>query len=98
MNHELHALLGEPTISHMVKIGHVVRMPDDSPIKPNFSYEVPSGGTDKRRGAQRARWKNRIENDLRTIRRLSGWRTTAQTRAEWRKLIATERATPALAY
>ena len=61
MNHELHALLGEPTIIHMVKIGrlrwagHVIRMPDDSPTKMNFSCEVPSGGTGRRRGAQHAR-------------------------------------------
>ena len=48
-------------------------------------------------GAQRARWKDQIEDDLRTIRRLSGWRTTAQNRVEWIKLIATARATPALA-
>ena len=46
MNHELHALLGEPTITHMVKIerlrwaGHVLRMPDDSHTKINFSHLV----------------------------------------------------------
>ena len=87
----------------MVKIGrlrwagHVIRMPDDSPTKMNFSCEVPSGGTGRRRGAQRARWKDQIEDDLRTIRRLSGWRTTAQNRVEWGKLIATAPAAPALA-
>ena len=104
MNQELHALLGEPTITHMVKIGrlrwagHVMRMSDDSPTKMNFSCEVPSGGTGRRRGAQRARWMDQIKEDLQIIRRLSGWRTTAQDRVVWRRLMATARATPALAW
>ena len=61
MNHELHALIGEPSITHMLKIGklrwagHVIRMPDDSATKMNFSCNVPSGGTGRRIGAQRAR-------------------------------------------
>ena len=103
MYHELNALLGEPTITHMVKIGrlrwagHVIRIPNDSPIKMSFSCEVPSGETGRRRGAQHAKWKDQIEDGLRRIRRLSGWRTTAQDRVVWRKLMATERATPALA-
>ena len=65
---QLYALLGELTITHMVKI-------------------------------ERLRWAGHvmIEDDLRIVSRMIGWRITVQSRVELRKLIATARATPALA-
>jgi len=99
MNHELHQLLEEPPIVHTAKVGrlrwagHVVRMPDDNPVK--MLFENNPDGT-RRRGAQRARWLDQVEGDLRTVRRLSGWRQTALNRAEWRRLLDTAKDTRAL--
>ncbi|XP_055539027.1 uncharacterized protein LOC129726410 [Wyeomyia smithii] len=48
MNHELHALLGEIPIAHLIKVyrlrwaGHVARMPDDNPVKTTL-FSNPSG-------------------------------------------------------
>jgi Reverse transcriptase (RNA-dependent DNA polymerase) len=100
MNHELHQLLGEPPIVHTAKIGrlrwagHVIRMSDDSPVKMVLDNE-PTGI--RRRGAQRARWIDHVEGDLRTLRRLRGWRQVATNRVEWRRLLCTARDTQALA-
>lgn len=99
MNHELHRLLGEPPIVHTAKVGrlrwagHVMRMPDDSPVK---SVLVTSLTGTRRSGAQRTRWLDQLEGDLRTLRRLGNWRLTAQDRVEWRRLLDTARANPAL--
>ena len=99
MNHELHALLGENPIAHLAKVnrlrwaGHVVRMPDDNPVK-SLLFSNPAGT--RNRGAQRARWLDQIEGDLRVMRRLGNWRNTAQNRATWRQLLDTARATTAL--
>ena len=99
MNHELHQLLGEPSIVHTAKIGrlrwagHVVRMANDSPVK--MVLDNDPVGT-RRRGAQRARWIDQVEGDLRTLRSLQGWRRTAMDRAQWRRLLSTAKATQAL--
>lgn len=100
MNHELHQLLGEPTIVHLAKIGrlrwagHVTRMSDTNPVK--MVLENNPTGT-RRRGAQRARWVDQVEDDLRTLRRMRGWRRAAMDRVEWRRLLRTAEATQALA-
>ena len=100
MNHELHQLLREPTIVHTAKIGrlrwagHVIRMSDSNPTK--MVLESHPTGT-RRRGAQRARWVDQVEDDLRTLRRVRNWRQTAMDRVEWRRLLCTAEATPALA-
>ena len=92
MNHELRELLGEPSIVHTAKIGrlrwagHVVRMSDDNPVK--MVFETNPFGT-RRRGAQRARWIDQVEDDLRTLRRQRGWRAAAMDRVEWRRLLRT---------
>ncbi|XP_062549913.1 uncharacterized protein LOC134214591 [Armigeres subalbatus] len=99
MNHELHQLLGEPSIVHTAKIGrlrwagHVARMSDSNPVKMVLDND-PTGT--RRRGAQRARWIDQVEDDLRTLPRLRGWRSAAMNRAEWRSLLCAAQATPAL--
>ncbi|XP_055540096.1 uncharacterized protein LOC129726901 [Wyeomyia smithii] len=98
MNHELHKLLGEPLIVQTAKIGrlrwagHVVRMSDDNPVKMVLDNN-PTGT--KRRGAQRARWLDQVEDDLRGLRRRHGWRAAAMDRVEWRRLLRTARDTSA---
>ena len=101
MNHELQTLLGEIPIAHLTKVGrlrwagHVVRMPDDSAVK-SVLFKDPTGT--RNRGAQRARWLDQVEADLRVSRRLGNWRRVAQDRVEWRKILDTARATPALGF
>ncbi|XP_052562347.1 uncharacterized protein LOC128092490 [Culex pipiens pallens] len=98
MNHELHALLGEPTIVTLARIGrlrwagHVARMDEDHPVRMLFDRARPDGGTGRRAGAQRARWGNQIEADLRKICNLGNWRAAAQNRATWNNLLDTARA------
>ncbi|XP_058460229.1 uncharacterized protein LOC131435938 [Malaya genurostris] len=92
MNHELHQLLGGPTLVQTAKVGrlrwagHVVRMSENNPVK-MILYNDPTGI--RRRGAQRARWIDQIEDDLRTLRSYRGWRRTAMNRFEWRRLLYT---------
>ena len=98
MNHELHRLLGEPPIVRQAKIGrlrwarHVIRMSEDNPVKMVLEND-PTGS--RRRGAQRARWIDQVEGDLRSLRSLRGWRQRAMNRAEWRRLLVTAEANPA---
>lgn len=98
-NRELHQLLGEPPIVRAAKIGrlrwagHVVRMSDDNPVKMILDNN-PTGT--RRRGAQRARWIDQVEGDLRCLRRLRGWRQAAMDRADWRRLLVTAEANTAL--
>lgn len=102
MNHELHALLGEPTIANQAKIGrlrwagHVARMRDDCPVRLLFDRVRPEGGTGRRAGAQRARWGDQVRADLRKICHLGDWRATAQNRATWNDLLDTARVPGAL--
>ncbi|XP_055615317.1 uncharacterized protein LOC129761607 [Toxorhynchites rutilus septentrionalis] len=99
MNHELQALLGEIPIVHLAKVGrlrwagHVARIPDDSAVK-SVLFNDPAGT--RNRGAQRARWLDQIEADLRVTGRLRNWRRVAQDRVDWRRIIETARATAAL--
>lgn len=99
MNHELHRLLKEPPIVQTIKVGrlrwagHVMRMADDNPVK-MILVGNPDGT--RRRGAQRARWLDQLEDDLKVLRRYGNWRHTALNRVEWRRLLDTARATPAL--
>ena len=99
MNHELHALLGGPTIVQEAKVGrlrwagHVARMDDDSPVKLIFDRDRPDGGRGRRPGAQRARWGDQVRADIRKICNLEDWRLAAQDRERWRRLLVTARAT-----
>ena len=87
MNHELHALLGEPTIATQAKIGrlrwagHVARMHEDYPVRRLFDRVYPDGGTGIRAGAQRARWEDQGRADIRKICNLGDWQAAAQHRA-----------------
>ena len=75
MNYELHRLLGEPPIVRQAKIGrlrwagHVIRMPEDNPVKMVLEND-PTGS--RRRGAQHARWIDQVDGDLRSLRSLRG--------------------------
>ena len=101
MNHELHQLLDEPSIVHLIKIGrlrwagHVMRMSDDNPVK-MVLLGSPTGT--RKRGAQRARWIDQVEDDLRTLRSFGNWRLATQDRVQWRALLETARACKALVW
>jgi len=90
MNHELVQLFNEPSIQKVAKAGrvrwagHVARMPDSNPAKMVFNSN-PAGT--RRRGAQRARWLDQVEHDLRSIGHGSGWRDAAMNRVLWRDFV-----------
>ena len=90
MNHELAQLYGEPSIQKVAKAGrvrwagHVARMPDSNPAKMVFASD-PAGT--RRRGAQRARWADQVQNDLASVGRIRGWRDAASNRALWRQIV-----------
>lgn len=90
MNHELAQLYGEPSIQKVAKAGrirwagHVARMPDNNPAKMVFASN-PVGT--RRRGAQRARWLDQVEQDLRAVGRLRSWREAAMDRVNWRGTV-----------
>ncbi|EDS40054.1 conserved hypothetical protein [Culex quinquefasciatus] len=98
MNHELHALLGGPTIVQEVEVGrlrwpgHVARMHDDSPVKMIFDRDQLEGGRGRKPGEQRARWGDQARRNIRKICNLEDWRQTAQDREIWRRLLVTARA------
>ena len=87
MNHELPQLYGGPSIRKVAKAGrirwagHVVRMPDNNPAKLLFASNGPEGR--RRRGGQRAKWLNQMEEDLDRVNRKSNWKQAALNRMEW---------------
>ena len=100
MNHELAQLYGKPSIRKVAKAGrirwagHVARMPDAldarqpnqtiNPVKLVFNSE-PVGT--RRRGAQRARWLNQVEEDLESVGvPQRNWRVAAQDRVQWQRI------------
>uniref|UniRef100_A0A8D8E4R5 (northern house mosquito) hypothetical protein n=1 Tax=Culex pipiens TaxID=7175 RepID=A0A8D8E4R5_CULPI len=100
MNHELAQLYGKPSIRKVAKAGrirwagHVARMPDAldarqlnqtiNPVKLVFNSE-PFGT--RRRGAQRARWLNQVEEDLESVEvPQRNWRVAAQDRVQWQSI------------
>ena len=90
MNHELAQLYGEPSIRKVAKAGrvqwagHVVRMPDNNPAKMVFASN-PAGT--RRRGAQRARWLDQVDQDLGSVGRSRNWRQAAMNRVNWRNIV-----------
>ena len=90
MNHELARLLGEPSIQKVAKAGrmrwagHVVGMPDYNPTK--LVFTINPAGT-RRRGAQRSRWLDQVEQNLGSIGHLRGWRDAAMDRVNWRNIV-----------
>lgn len=90
MNHELAQLYGEPSIQKVAKAGrirwagHVARMPDNYPAKMVFASN-PAGT--RRRGAQRARWADQVQQDLESVGRSRGWREAATNRVNWRRVV-----------
>lgn len=89
-NQELLALYGDVDVVKFIKIGrlrwagHVARMsPDQIPAK------VMTGelhGT-RRVGRPRVRWLDRVTADSRNLLNTPHWRTAAQDRNNWRKLL-----------
>ena len=66
MNYDLHALLGDPTIVNLARIGrsgHVTRMDESHPIRIRTRLD---GGIGRKAGAQRG-WRKQIQVDLRMI-------------------------------
>ena len=90
MNHELARLYGELSIRKVAKtgrmrwVGHIVRMPDNNPTKLVFTSN-PAGT--RRRGAQRSRWLDQVEQNLASIGHLRGWRQAATDRVTWRNIV-----------
>ena len=100
MNHELAQLYGKPSIRKVAKAGrarwagHVARMPDRSDARqPNQKINPaklvlnsnPVGL--RRRGAQRARWLEQVEEDLESVGvSHRNWKETAQDRVQWQRI------------
>lgn len=84
-NHELYQLYEHPNIADKIRTkrlrwaGHLVRMDDNAPAKRVFSLQ-PEGT--RRRGRQRKRWVDLVEQDTRE-KGIPNWRTTARNREVW---------------
>ncbi|XP_038118093.1 uncharacterized protein LOC119769497 [Culex quinquefasciatus] len=101
MNHELAQLYNEPSIRKVAKAGrlqwagHVARMPErpeqlsqrNQRINPAKLVFVSEPVGTRRRGVQRARWVDQVENDLERVGAPQNWRQAAMDRACWRRIV-----------
>ncbi|XP_038117301.1 uncharacterized protein LOC119769343 [Culex quinquefasciatus] len=101
MNHELAQLYNEPSIRKVAKAGrlqwagHVARMPErpeqlsqrNQRINPAKLVFVSEPVGTRRRGVQRARWVDQVENDLERVSAPQNWRQAAMDRACWRRIV-----------
>ena len=62
-------------------LGHIERMADSRWLKKLL--------VSKRCGGQKHRWHDVVNNDLKAIGLVSGWRSKAKNRIEWRKSLNT---------
>ena len=98
MNHELAQLYNEPSIRKIAKAGrvqwagHVSRMPTRTTsairkINPAKLVFVSAPVGIRRRGGQRARWEDQVENDLESVGASENWSQAAMDRAGWRNVV-----------
>jgi len=88
-NNELYSLYKEPNIVEDIKIrklewvGHIIRVEERIPKKVlnrNFQTTRPVG-------RPRTRWADVVQRDALQLTGTRGWRRTAMTRDEWRRLV-----------
>jgi hypothetical protein len=97
-NAELDNLLGHTDLVRCIKsqkhswLGHVERMEEKR--MPKKILKDKMNGT-KRKGRQRKRWIDDVEQDLRTMG-VRGWRTRARDRQEWRRVTRDAKVHPGL--
>lgn len=88
-NHELSALFGEPNITAVARAnrlrwaGHVARMNESRVAQRLMNARLY---TERRRGRPRTRWTEDVETDAAKIG-VRNWRTAAQDREGWRRII-----------
>ena len=89
MNQELYELYPDMHIVKRIKIqrlrwlGHVGRMSEDTPALKAFDDKYEGK---RRQGLPRLRWKDQVEEDLKTLG-VDNWRRHAQDRSAWNSTI-----------
>ena len=68
-------------------LGHIERMADSRRPKKLLVSKICGGK--RSRGGQKHRWHDVVNNDLKAIGLVSGWRSKAKNRIEWRKSMNT---------
>jgi len=89
-NSELYSLYNDPNIAGDIKIrrsgwaGHIIRMEEE-----RISKKVLNGNfyTTRPVGRPRARWADVVQMDALKLLGIRGWRTRAENRVEWRRLM-----------
>ena len=93
-NSELYSIYTDPDIIKTIKIsklrwtGHIMRMPEENPIK-KLTFLRPERS--RRAGRPKLRWLDRGEEDLRTLG-IIGWRRRALDRDRWKEVLTAARA------
>jgi hypothetical protein len=90
MEHELYSLYNEPDIVEDIKIrrlgwaGHIVRMEEE-----RIAKKVLNGNfyTTRPVGRPRTRWADVVQRDALQLLGIRGWRRSAKSRDEWRRLM-----------
>lgn len=97
-NFELYSLYEEPDIARSIKVnrlrwlGHLERMDEMEPPK-QILHQTPAGN--RKRGRPRARFKDQVEDNLRTLR-VRNWKAKAKNRKEWKLILEQAKTHPGL--
>jgi hypothetical protein len=94
-NNELYSLYNEPNIVEDIKIkrlgwaGHIIRMEEE-----RIPKKVLNGNfhTTRPVGRPRTRWADVVQRDALQLLGIRGWRTRAEYKDEWRRLMGEAKA------
>lgn len=88
-NFELYKAFDEPDVVTFIKkgrlrwMGHVIRMVDTTPTKQIIRQQPPGK---RPKGRPKRRYMEQIEEDTKKLK-INNWKTRAQNRADWKKLL-----------
>ncbi|GFU12326.1 endonuclease-reverse transcriptase [Trichonephila clavipes] len=86
-NFELYRLYKEPQVTQVIRsnrlrwLGHIWRSPENNQIR-TYTFKNPMGS--RTRGRPPTRWRDDVENDLKTLY-IKNWQRAAAYRWNWRK-------------